>query len=57
MDAKMLHDIKKPDHYTWKGIECKEVIEIMTRGLLGEDAYYLGTSSNICTATLRKGLP
>ena len=55
MDAKMLHDIKKPDHYTWKGVECKEVIGIMTRGLSGEDAS--GTPSNIYTATPRKGLP
>ena len=27
--------IHHPDHYTWKGVECKKVIEIMTRGLSG----------------------
>lgn len=27
--------IHHPDHYTWKGTECKKVIEIMTRGLSG----------------------
>ena len=30
--------IHHPDHYTWKGIECKKVIEIMTRGLSGAEA-------------------
>lgn len=34
--------IHHPDHYTWKGIECKKVIEIMTRGLSGAEAYYMG---------------
>lgn len=27
--------IHHPDHYTWKGTECKKVIEIMPRGLSG----------------------
>ena len=31
-----------PDHYTWKGTECKKVIELMTRGLSGAEAYYMG---------------
>lgn len=34
--------IHHPDHYTWKGVECKEIIEIMTRGLSGIEAYYMG---------------
>lgn len=34
--------IHHPDHYTWKGTECKKVIEIMTRGLSGAEAYYMG---------------
>lgn len=34
--------IRHPDHYTWKGTECKKVIEIMTRGLSGAEAYYMG---------------
>lgn len=33
--------IHHPDHYTWKGTECKKVIEIMTRGLSGAEAYYM----------------
>lgn len=35
-------EIHHPDHYTWKGIECKDVIETMTRGLSGIEAYYMG---------------
>lgn len=34
--------IHHPDHYTWKGVECIKVIEIMTRGLSGIEAYYMG---------------
>ena len=36
-------EIHHPDHYTWKGTECKKVIEIMTQGLSGEEAYYMGS--------------
>ena len=57
MDAKMLHAIKKPDHYTWKGIECKEVIGIMTRGLSGADAYYLGNIIKYLYRYPKKGTP
>lgn len=35
-------EIHHPDHYTWKGVECKDVIEEMTRGLSGVEAYYMG---------------
>ena len=35
-------EIHHPDHYTWKGAECKKVIEIMTHGLSGAEAYYMG---------------
>lgn len=35
-------EIHHPDHYTWKGVECKKVIEIMTRDLSGAEAYYVG---------------
>lgn len=35
--------INHPDYYNWKGTECKKVIEIMTRGLSGEEAYYMGS--------------
>lgn len=34
--------IHHPDHYSWKGTECKKVIELMTRGLSEAEAYYMG---------------
>lgn len=34
--------INHPDHYCRKGIECKEIIEAMTEGLNGIEAYYMG---------------
>lgn len=38
----MANDIRHPDHYTWKESECKTIIESMTKGLDGQDAYYVG---------------
>lgn len=38
----MTNDVQHPDHYTWKGTECKTIIESMTKGLDGQDAYYVG---------------
>lgn len=35
-------EIHHPDHYTWKGVECKDVIETMVSGLSGIEAYYMG---------------
>ena len=37
-----MNDVQHPNHYTWKGTECKKVIEEMTKGLNGEEAYYVG---------------
>lgn len=37
-----MNDVQHPDHYTWKGVECKTVIETMTKGLDGQEAYYVG---------------
>ena len=38
-DADMVHH---PSHYNYKSVECKDVISIMTEGLEGEEAYYMG---------------
>ena len=43
MENRTTDMIHHPDHYTWKGVECKKVIEIMTQGLSGEEAYYMGS--------------
>lgn len=34
--------IRHPYHYTWKGVECIKLIEAMTRGMSGIEAYYMG---------------
>lgn len=38
-DADMVHH---PSHYNFKSMECKDIISIMTEGLEGEEAYYMG---------------
>lgn len=38
----MTNNIEHPNHYMWKGVECKDIIESMTKGLDGQDAYYVG---------------
>lgn len=47
--------IHHPDHYTWKGVECKTVIEIMTLGLPGAEAYYMGNIIKYLYRYPRKG--
>ena len=37
-----MDNIHQPRHYTYRGIECKEVQKIMTSGLSGVIAYYVG---------------
>lgn len=48
-------EIHHPDHYTWKGVECKTVIEIMTLGLPGAEAYYMGNIIKYLYRYPRKG--
>lgn len=50
-------EIHHPDHYTWKGTECKKVIEIMTQGLSGEEAYYMGNIIKYLYRYPKKGTP
>ena len=38
-DADMVHH---PSHYNYKSMECKDIIKVMTEGLEGEEAYYMG---------------
>nr|DAZ68618.1 MAG TPA: nucelotide kinase [Caudoviricetes sp.] len=52
------HDeIHKPDHYTWKGKECKEIIDAMTTGLTGIEAYYMGNIIKYLYRCQKKGTP
>ena len=48
-------EIHHPDHYTWKGVECKDVIETMVTGLSGIEAYYMGTISKYLYRYPKKG--
>ncbi len=34
--------IEHPNHYTWRGKECIEIIDALTQGAMGVDAYLLG---------------
>ena len=43
-------DIKSPNHYTWRGKECEEIIGELIQGAEGKEAYYLG-------AVVKKGTP
>lgn len=38
-EADMVHH---PSHYNFKSMECKDIIKVMTEGLEGEEAYYMG---------------
>lgn len=48
-------EIHHPDHYTWKGVECKDVIETMVTGLSGIEAYYMGNIIKYLYRYPRKG--
>lgn len=37
-------DIKSPNHYTWRGRECEQIIGDITQGSEGKEAYYLGAA-------------
>lgn len=47
--------IHHPDHYTWKGTECKDIIQMMTAGLTGVEAYYMGNIIKYLYRYPRKG--
>ena len=34
--------VNHPSHYNYKSVECKDIIKVMTEGLEGEEAYYMG---------------
>lgn len=52
-----MNDIQHPNHYTWKGVECKTVIETMTNGLDGQEAYYVGNIVKYLYRYPAKGTP
>lgn len=52
-----MNDVQHPNHYTWKGVECKTVIETMTNGLDGQEAYYMGNIVKYLYRYPAKGTP
>lgn len=52
-----MNDVQHPNHYTWKGVECKTVIETMTNGLDGQEAYYVGNIVKYLYRYPAKGTP
>lgn len=51
------NDIKSPDHYTWRGRECEEIIGEITQGAEGKEAYYLGAVVKYLYRYPKKGTP
>lgn len=50
-------DIKSPNHYTWRGKECEEIIGEITQGAEGKEAYYLGAVVKYLYRYPKKGTP
>lgn len=50
-------DIKSPNHYTWRGRECEEIIGEITQGAEGKEAYYLGAVVKYLYRYPKKGTP
>ena len=53
-DADMVHH---PSHYNYKSLECKDIIKVMTEGLEGEEAYYMGAIVKYLYRYPKKGKP
>ena len=34
--------VNHPNHYNYKSMECKDIIDVMCEGLNGSEAYYMG---------------
>ena len=49
--------VNHPSHYNYKSMECKGIIKVMTEGLEGEDAYYMGATIKYLYRYLKKGKP
>lgn len=55
--AALADEIRHPDHYTWRGFECKELIKMMTSGADGVEAMYLGNVIKYLYRYPKKGTP
>lgn len=52
-----MDEIKSPNHYTWRGKECEEIIGELTQGAEGKEAYYLGAVVKYLYRYPKKGTP
>ena len=52
-----MDEIKSPNHYTWRGKECEEIIGDITQGAEGKEAYYLGAVVKYLYRYPKKGTP
>ena len=50
-------EIKSPNHYTWRGKECEEIIGELIQGAEGKEAYYLGAVVKYLYRYPKKGTP
>ena len=50
-------EIKQPNHYTWRGKECEQIIGDITQGAEGKEAYYLGAVVKYLYRYPKKGTP
>ena len=53
----LTNEIKSPNHYTWRGRECEEIIGEITQGAEGKEAYYLGAVVKYLYRYPKKGTP
>ena len=51
------NEIKSPNHYTWRGKECEEIIGDITQCAEGKEAYYLGALVKYLYRYPKKGTP
>ena len=49
--------VHHPSHYNYKSLECQDIIRIMTEGLEGEEAYYMGAIVKYLYRYPKKGKP
>lgn len=51
------NEIKSPNHYTWRGKECEEIIGDITQCAEGREVYYLGAVVKYLYRYPKKGTP
>jgi hypothetical protein len=42
MDTSTHHPVDAPKHYTYGGLECMDVIKVVTKHLPGNEAFFVG---------------